>query len=157
MEGYSSEGEAEPPPLSNKARFCVGVDQGFGDPTGKAKIMEQDLHGSLHEATYDIKYSNIPKRILGSHANNRGCGLWLQVSWQYKRVEAQSQTPTGTGTISFFHADPNFDATKEQLQCLVPKESWGQERAISRSGTTSLKLTAVQAGTSREQRANTFG
>jgi len=51
-EGYNAE-----PPLANKARFCVGVEQGFGDPTGKAKVMAQELHGSLDEATDDIKYA----------------------------------------------------------------------------------------------------
>ncbi|CAJ1966283.1 unnamed protein product [Cylindrotheca closterium] len=51
-EGYNAE-----PPLSHKARFCVGVEQGFGDPTGKAKVMAQELHGSLDETTDDIKYA----------------------------------------------------------------------------------------------------
>jgi 3'(2'), 5'-bisphosphate nucleotidase len=38
------------PPLSaTKSRFCVGVEQGFGDPTGKAKDMAKYLHGSLDE------------------------------------------------------------------------------------------------------------
>lgn len=51
-EGYNPQS----PPVS-KARFCVGVEQGFGDPTGKAKVMAKELHGSLDETTNDIKYS----------------------------------------------------------------------------------------------------
>lgn len=51
------EGYNPPSPPADKARFCVGVEQGFGDPTGKAKVMAEKLHGSLDEATNDIKYS----------------------------------------------------------------------------------------------------
>jgi 3'(2'), 5'-bisphosphate nucleotidase len=33
----------------SKARFCVGVERGFGDPVGKCKAMAKHMHGKLDE------------------------------------------------------------------------------------------------------------
>jgi HAL2 family 3'(2'),5'-bisphosphate nucleotidase len=48
--GYNS----FPPPPASEARFCVGVEQRFGDPAGTAKVMAKQLHGALDEDADDI-------------------------------------------------------------------------------------------------------
>lgn len=45
------------PPPSTQARFCLGVERGFGDPYGKAALMAQELHGGLEVDSDEILHS----------------------------------------------------------------------------------------------------
>eukprot|EP00980_Cylindrotheca_fusiformis_P013469 scaffold3437_cov113-Cylindrotheca_fusiformis.AAC.36 len=51
--GYNPQ---SPPPV-DQSRFCIGVEQGFGDPDGNAKRMAKELHGELSESTGDIVHA----------------------------------------------------------------------------------------------------